>query len=280
MMRHRPTAGRDTKAAEEFRSRGQRFTSRALVQNYLFRPPYSREVYATLLGLIRDQPRAVLDAGCGPGKIAIGLMDAVDRVDAVDPSFAMIRVGRSLRGGNNPKIRWLCDTIEHVALRPPYALVVAGASFHWMKPDAMLRRCAEVLSENGVLAVLDGDSPIGAPWEGEEEALAIDLVSRTDNRAAKWWKTASERLADPLVNHPWFPTAGSRVTAPMPFKQSIPDYLKCLHSRQAFSIDHVGSELCDRFDQAMTRMLSRYAVNGVLSFDVRTRIEWARPTPT
>lgn len=52
---------------------GHRFASRRMAENYQFRPPYSPEVYSTLLGLIAPQCRTVLDAGCGTGKITLGL---------------------------------------------------------------------------------------------------------------------------------------------------------------------------------------------------------------
>ena len=116
------------------RSLGERFASRRVVENYRFRPPYSPEVFETLRGLIRDAPKTILDAGCGPGKIALGLVNHADHVDAVDPSTAMLSVARSQSGANDSKLRWICSTIEDAPLKVPYALIVAGASFHWMDP--------------------------------------------------------------------------------------------------------------------------------------------------
>ena len=57
-----------------------------MAANYRFRPDHSSEVYDTLSGLLRGRPRTLLDAGCGPGKIGRGLVDRIDRADAVDPS--------------------------------------------------------------------------------------------------------------------------------------------------------------------------------------------------
>jgi SAM-dependent methyltransferase len=268
-------------SAEQFRRRGERFAARSVAENYVFRPPYSSELYATLLGLIRDRPRTILDAGCGTGKIARGLINDCDRVDAVDPSMEMIRVGRTLPGGDSPKIRWLRGSIETVKLSPPYALAVAATSFHWMNPDVALKRFGEVLSARGVLAVLSGDSPVDTPWEPAEAALTIAVTSKADGvspaERATELKTAAERLAAPLVNHPRFAIEGTRITAPASFSQSIADYLRCLHSRQSLSVDHIGAEISRELDAALTRVLSRYAVNGMLTFGVRTRIEWGRP---
>jgi SAM-dependent methyltransferase len=250
-----------------------------MAENYLFRPPYSREVFATLLGLIRDRPRVVLDAGCGPGKIAREIVTAVDRIDAIDPSAEMIRVGRAQPGGDDPKINWICDRIETTKLSPPYALMVAGASFHWMNPEVALTRFSEVISQNGMFAVLDGDAPVGQPWAKEEQALMIELVTKAEGARPKWWMTMEQRLNSPLLSHPQFTFVGSKVTAPMLFKQSIAEYLRCSHSRATWSQEHLGEELTREFDLEMSELLSRYSTGGILSYQVRTRIDWGRPLP-
>jgi len=180
-------------AATIRRENGVRFAERRMAENYRYRPPYSPEVFVALSELIRDHPRNVLDAGCGPGKIARVMVDSVDRIDAVDPSIEMIRVGQSLPNGDHPKIRWLNARIEDVALAPPYALIVAGASFHWMNPEIALHRFAEVISQHGMFAVLDGDAPIDPPWAAKEQDLMIDLVTKIEGARPKWWMSARER---------------------------------------------------------------------------------------
>src|SRR3984885_12906088 len=52
-------------------SLGRRFSAERMAANYLFRPPYSPEVYDILLDLMREHPRILLDAGCGTGKITL-----------------------------------------------------------------------------------------------------------------------------------------------------------------------------------------------------------------
>src|SRR5215510_1804914 len=97
-------------------SYGARFASQRMAANYLFRPDYSSEVYDTLSRLLPGRPRSLLDAGCGQGKIVRGLIDQIERADAVDPSEEILRRARSLPAGSDPKIRWVCSRIEEAAL--------------------------------------------------------------------------------------------------------------------------------------------------------------------
>ena len=85
-----------------------------------------------------------------------------------------------------------------------------------------------------------------------------------------------ERFAEPVLVHPGFERLGHRITAPVAFSQSIADYLRCQHSRATWSEDHLGEKASAEFDAAMTAILSRYARDGMLTFDVQTRIEWGR----
>jgi SAM-dependent methyltransferase len=247
-----------------------------MAANYLFRPPYPAEVYDTLLELMRGYPRILLDAGCGTGKITLGLIDQIERADAVDPSDAMLRVARSLPGAASGKIRWLHAAIEDAPLDPPYGLIVAASSIHWMDLDRTLPRFANALADGAMLVVLDGDAPVDAPWEREETQFMVDFLAARDGRRPAWWKTVRERFAEPVLIHPGFERRGHRITAPVASSQSIADYLRCQHSRATWSEDHLGEEASVEFDTAMTGILSRHARDGMLTFEVQTRIEWGR----
>ena len=175
------------KTIPDRRSYGVRFDSRQVVANYRFRPDYSKEVYDILVGLLRGHPRSLLDAGCGSGKIVRGLVDQIDRADAVDPSAEMLHMARSLRAGSDPKIRWVCARIEDADLTPPYGLIVAGASIHWMELDRVLPRFRENLAPGAFLALLDGDAPIDPPWEGESTRFMLDFLEETNGERPQWW---------------------------------------------------------------------------------------------
>lgn len=261
---------------DKYRALGRRFSADRMAANYRFRPPYPAEVYDVLLELMRGCPRILLDAGCGTGKITLGLVDQIDRADAVDPSDAMLLVARSLPGADNSKIRWIQSSIEDAPLNPPYGLIVAASSIHWMDLDRTLPRFAGALYEGAMLAVLDGDAPVDAPWERAETEFMIDFVAAREGRRPSWWKSVRERFAEPVLKHPAFESLGYRITAPVSFSQSVADYLRCQHSRATWSEDHLGEKASVEFDAAMTSILTRYARDAMLTFNVQTRIEWGR----
>jgi SAM-dependent methyltransferase len=258
------------------RTAGRRFAEARMAENYRFRPPYPAEVYDALLELMRGRPRIILDAGCGAGKITLGLIDHLERADAVDTSDAMLRVARSLPGAASAKIRWIHGAIEDASLDPPYGLIVAASSIHWMDLDRTLPRFADALADGAMLAVLDGDAPVDAPWEREETEFMLDFLAAREGKRPAWWKTVSERFAEPVLVHPRFERVGYRITGPVEFSQSVADYLRCQHSRSAWSEDHLGEGASAEFDAAMTAILNRYARDGMLTFDVQTRVEWGR----
>jgi len=258
------------------RSIGNRFASRHVAESYLFRPPHSPEVYSVLESLIAPKTRTVLDAGCGPGKLTLGLVDHVDRIDAVDPSAEMLRVARSLPKGASPKIRWIRGKMEEAPLEPPYGLIMAALSIHWMDLDRVFPRFSGALAEGAFLALLNCDAPVGSPWEREELLFAADFIGKIYGRRLEPAKTTLERIEESILVHPGFEPIGHKITAPFQVSQSIADYLRCQHSRVAWTEEHLGPEAAREFDAGMTALLSRYTVAGLLKFAVRTRIEWGR----
>jgi SAM-dependent methyltransferase len=257
-------------------SGGANFASRRVAENYRFRAPYSHEVFETLLDLFEDRPRILLDAGCGPGKITLGLVDHLDRADAVDPSTEMLRVGRAMPNGDNPKIRWIQSTMEDAVLEPPYGLVVAGMSIHWMDISWVLRKFATALTPGGFLALVSGDGPVDAPWQDEERTFMAEFIYKVSGNHPAGWRGTREQLNDPMLLHPGFQPVGHKITSPMQISQSIADYLRCEHSRSSWSEDDLGEKRSAEFDSAMAKLLTPYASGEILQFSVQTRLEWGR----
>jgi len=111
---------------------GAQFEDESVARAYHTRPPYPGKLFDILETLQPEGPRAVLDLGCGTGDVALGLARRAHRIDAVDPSEAMLAVARARPGAGDPRLHWIRAAAEAFAFRGPYSLVVVAESLHWM----------------------------------------------------------------------------------------------------------------------------------------------------
>ncbi|MDE2890450.1 MAG: class I SAM-dependent methyltransferase [Gemmatimonadota bacterium] len=247
-----------------------RFKNRSVADAYELRPPYPDETYEILRELLGESPGRVLDVGCGPGKIARILVDYVDGVDAVDFSEEMIVAGNSLANGNHPRLQWIHGRVEEVEWSPPYAMVTAGASIHWMEWRDVFPRFRKAMPDGGYVVIIDGDRPVEPPWREAELVLIREFSTNPHYEDIDLILELEERgHILPL---------GDRLTEPVYFSQSIRDYVGSFHSRESMSVEHMGVENAAVFDAELTSILRDYAHDGgTLSFDLQTRVSWGRP---
>ena len=247
-----------------------RFKNRSLAELYELRPPYPRGTYEILRNLLGESQGRVLDVGCGPGKIARALVDYVDSVDAVDFSQEMIRVGKSLTNGGHPNLRWIAGPVEEVQLYPPYDMVTAGASIHWMEWSVVFPRFKEVLTTDGYLVIIDGDCPVGAPWQDVELSLIHKYSTNRHHERID--------LIQELVNRGHLQLIGDKRTTPVSFSQSLTDYVQSFHSRESMSKEHMGEENVKAFDTELSHVLSDFVDDeGFLAFQLEARVTWGKP---
>jgi trans-aconitate methyltransferase len=246
-----------------------RFQDQSVVDRYHLRPTYPPETFDILNDLIVDEPRAVLDVGCGTGNVARPLAEYAERVDAVDWSLPMLERARTLPGGDSPKIRWLHGRAEDVKLQPPYAIITAGESLHWMDWGVVLPRFAHLLTPHGVLAIVYiADQPV-APWhEGYQQ-----IVRRFSNNPTY----VPIDLIALWEQYHLFQKLGARKTAAVPMQQTVEDYIAAQHARSSLSLEAMTAEQAAQFDAEMQALLTPFAQNGVLTFSVVGGVTWGKP---
>lgn len=249
----------------------EQFKERSVVAAYKHRPPISALVFDQLLHLMVDEPRVVLDVGCGTGAIARPLAPRVDRVDAVDFSPAMIEAGRQLPNGAHPHLRWIEGSVEHAPLAPPYALIVAAHSLHWMDWSVVMPRFRSLLSNHGVVAIV-AQEQTRQPWDS---ALLSDLIPRYSTNQ----DFVAYNLVDELTKRQLFRRQGEYATPPLPFQQSIADYVEAIHSRNGFSRERMTAANAQAFDHAVTQILTRAYPDGIVQIEVIDQIIWGQPGP-
>ena len=249
-------------------SYAETFKDQRVVDAYKYRPPYPDEVFEILAGLIIYKPRIVLDVGAGSGGIARQLVDVVDRVDAVDFSQQMIEMGKQLPNGNHPHLRWIYGKVEEVPLTPPYALIAAGMSIHWTDWSIAFPRFRSLLTPNGSLALIYRWT-LPAPWDAEIKKLRDQFSTYQNPRVAN--------AVEELKSRGFFYQQGEKETNPIPFFQSIDDFIAGLHSWIAFSLERMGQQKAAEFDHEVKSLLSQFQSDGMLSLQVAATVTWGRP---
>ncbi len=244
------------------------FKDHEVVDAYRYRPPYPDEVFDILAGLIVDEPRTVLDVGAGPGDIARRMVDFVERVDAVDFSENMIERGKQLFNGDHPRLHWIYGRVEEVPLAPPYALITAGSSVHWMEWAIAFPRFRAMLTPNGSLALIYRRT-LPMPWDADLRKLRAQFSTRRGRRAYA--------VVEELEARGFFRKQGEKETAPVPFTQSIDDFIEGLHSRSSFSRERMGQQKATDFDQQVRALLSRFHKDGMLPLQVVGTVIWGTP---
>lgn len=251
---------------------GAMFQDRSVAEAYPNRPPYPAAVFAALSDLIVDAPRAVLDIGCGTGDIARPLAARVERVDAVDLSEAMIAQGRQQPGGDAPNLRWIQAAVEEAPLAPPYALITAGESLHWLDWPVVFPRFADALAPRGVLAM------IGRNWK-TDDAREMPIIGRySTNREFRPYNLPAE-----LTTRGLFAQQGQRRVSPVPWRPTIAEYIECRHSQNGLSRERMGAA-AEAFDAEMRAALLALVREGTLAMHgdrlelaVEATITWGRP---
>lgn len=242
------------------------FKDRSIVEVYHYRPPYPSEVFEILSELVTDKPRTVLDTGCGTGDIARRLVDFVDRVDAVDFSVGMIEKGKRFPNGDHLNLNWICGPVEEVPLQPPYALITAGDSLHWMEWDIVFPRFKQVLTPKGYMAIVNRHFGIGSQEE-------ISIISRySTNQDYQPYD-----LVEELESRGLFQKRGETQTKFIPWRVSIDEYIEARHSQNGLSRDRMGKERAAAFDAELRRLLLRFCREGKLELQVYAKVVWGIP---
>lgn len=244
----------------------ERFKCRSMADAYKYRAAYPEETFKLILGLLPEGERTILDAGCGPGTIALNLVEHVNRVDAVDPSLEMIRVGQNAPNGRHPGLHWIAGRIEDVTLAPPYSLVVCGTSLHWMDFDIVFPLFKSCLNPDGYLVIVRVFRDL--PWRNAERSV---LYEYSTIRSFEPYSLIDEIIASGL-----FEKLGEEATRPVDVEQSVDDYIMSYHSKERFCTDAMGEPVASEFQRQMRAALLPYSTGNKVTFSAKGIVVWGR----
>jgi SAM-dependent methyltransferase len=245
---------------------GAVFSDAEVARLYRHRAPYPDEVLSALRGLVVD-PHTILDVGAGTGALARRMLAFGARIDAVDPSAAMIEEGRHLSSGGDGRLLWILGRAEDVPLSPPYGLITAGASLHWVDLDVALPRLRDALAPGAVMAIADTEPVHGAYWPD------ILAVVRAHSELDHHMETPE--FVEGLQASGRFALDGQLHTEPTPFEQSIDDYIDMLHSTSTLARVRLGDR-SPLFETEVRQVFARHGLDRV-RFGVVGRLFWGRP---
>lgn len=154
----------------------------------------------------------IVDVGCGPGTAARMAARRGARVTAVDPSAAMLRVGRlATRDKAGKNITWCPGTAEDVPVDDGAATAVWALAtvHHWQDVVRALRQTNRVLAPGGRLLAIERQVARGATgfashgWTREQaDAFAalcrdagfgdVEVSERPRGRKAVWLVSATK----------------------------------------------------------------------------------------
>lgn len=244
------------------------FQDTSVAAAYRYRPPYPDETFVILAELITPDAPHVLDLGCGTGDLARRLTSHAARVDAVDPSEAMLAIGRAQPGGDDPRLTWIAGAAETAPLAPPYGLVTAGESIHWMDWDIVFARVRDALAPGASLAIVTR-STAPMPWD----AQLMALVRRySTNREYRPYDLIAE-----LTTRGLFMAVGERHTAAVSFRQPMDYYVESWHSRNGFSRQRMATPDERAFDAGVRKLLRAAGMVDMVELRVSATIVWGMP---
>jgi trans-aconitate 2-methyltransferase len=138
-----------------------------------------------------DNPRNIIDLGCGSGNVTRLLAERWPdaKVVGVDSSPSMLEQARTATRGD-PRFTFVAADLAHWHPAAPVDLVYSNAALHWL-PDhaALFARVAAMVAPEGALAVQMPDN-----FRAPSHTLIADLA-----RSERWRKRLADIVREPPV---------------------------------------------------------------------------------
>jgi trans-aconitate 2-methyltransferase len=213
---------------------------------------------------------AVLDAGCGSGRVTALLLERVPngRVVGVDASPSMIELARERLGD---RVELICADLTEFELDEPVDVVYSNATFHWvMDHERLFARIHDALRPLGRI-----EAQCGGQGNVAEFERAIDAISG-DERFAPYlrgerraWNFASVADTEARLERSGF--ADVRVW--LQPKRVTPDEPKAFlrSSGLAWHMERLPPELRDPFVDAVLGSMPRPLILDYVRLNISAR---------
>jgi SAM-dependent methyltransferase len=168
------------------------------------RKPYSPALAGALAEHLElDGHGRLLDAGCGPGMVALLFAHLFERVIGLDPDPGMLaEAERAAREEQVANASWVQMRAEDLpGSLGAFRVITFAQSFHWMDRPRVATAVREMLDPNGAVVQVDlwhttppNQAPHRAPYPSVPEAAIDELRQRwlgPDRRAGRGFRNTS-----------------------------------------------------------------------------------------
>jgi len=154
----------------------------------------SRPFFDLTARIAVDEPRAVVDLGCGPGQLTATLVDRWPsaRVIGIDSSAGMLAAAQQYAG---PRLEFVQRDIRDYAPTEPADVIVSNAALQWVDGHrSLLPRLIEALTPDGWLAF-----QVPGNQTSPSHALLHELSQ--DPRFVRWTGGIDRRIMPPAADY-------------------------------------------------------------------------------
>lgn len=211
----------------------------------------------------------MLDAGTGTGDLARVLATRFARVDAVDPSPAMVEVGRRRPGGAAPSLHWLVAPAEIAAVDGSCGLVTASQSLAWMEGSVVLPRWREAMTPQACVAIVERTWE-DVPWRSALRPLIARYSTNRDDRPYD--------VLDELGARGLFRVHGRREVPGAEVSMTVERFLDGLHSQNGLARPSLGPTETASFDDEVRAALAPFVRIGHVRVPAGATVTWGVPT--
>lgn len=138
--------------------------------------------------------------------------------------------------------------------------------------ERTLPRFAAQLVPDGVLALVE-DRAQANRWDTVTGPILARYSMNTDFQPYDL-----TTIVAALEQRQLFRTEGTSETAPVPFQQSIDDWIESFHARNGFSRDRMDADVAMACDAKLRAAIMPFCPTGVVEQQITARIVWGSPS--
>ncbi|MBD2138620.1 class I SAM-dependent methyltransferase [Anabaena sp. FACHB-1237] len=145
---------------QELETRKNWYSNIAQTYNYI-RPSYPQNIINQGLSIAKLPENAnILEIGCGPGIATLPYAKLGFNILALEPSLPACEIAKQ-NLANYPHVQFLQTTLEEFTPQKitTFDAVLAANSWHWLNPEIVYNKTADLLRNNGILILLWNMTP-------------------------------------------------------------------------------------------------------------------------